>query len=314
MEDLDGRYQWWPRHHGGHAFCLRVRVPTQLRPTVVRDQKPGWTKTCWYFKRSQDWSFLVWTHEFYVMAVNSIENQNKNTELFAASLWPSCRLPKESRAGLTRSETGRHPLDDGDPLSATCPRITSLGEHGLACLLSNAPRLAENERAHTFQIISPLIGQTPLNYSRCATQGVIMTIRKMVTLRHAHLPRILTNWIFSLLSCCSLSTAVGCQSHSKHCRRTPRASWLWLERYIFLPPHTPSAYFFFRYFSKRKKNQKAKDDHNKINDWHFTQTKIFDIQEQLKDPKSCLHSRLSHDFSFSFQSETKVWMSLGEIV
>ena len=62
------------------------------------------------------------------------------------------------------------------------------------------------QRAHTFQIIPHLIGQTWLNYSRCAMQGVITTIRKMVTLRHAYLPSVLMNCILSP-SLCSLSTA-----------------------------------------------------------------------------------------------------------
>ena len=62
------------------------------------------------------------------------------------------------------------------------------------------------QRAHTFQIIPQLIGQTWLNYSRCAMQGVITTIRKMVTLRHAHLPSVLMNRILSP-SPCSLLTA-----------------------------------------------------------------------------------------------------------
>lgn len=108
--------------------------------------------------------------------------------------------------------------------------------------------LAEKGRAHTFQIISQMIGQAHLNYSRCAMQGVIMTIRKMVTLRHAHLPSTLMNCILSLLYCCNLSTAgVVNPRAGAGCRQTPRASLLWLERYVVL------FFFPFKYLSKRRK-------------------------------------------------------------
>lgn len=107
---------------------------------------------------------------------------------------------------MVRGSKG-HDLDEHEPLSVICQYITSFGEHALACSLSNQQPLAEKERAHTFQIISQMVGQTQLNYSRCSMQGVIMTIRKMVTLRHAHLPSILMNCILSLMPCCSLSAA-----------------------------------------------------------------------------------------------------------
>lgn len=151
-------------------------------------------QTCWYFKRSQDGSFVVWTPEFCMIAINSIENQNNSTKFFAACV---CDLPV---CCIKSRELGKH-----GPWHA---RKSSALENMLWLACSQIhQRLAEKESAHTFQIISPLIGQTPLNYHRCTMQGVIMTIRKMVTLRLTHLPSILTNCIFSLLSCCSLSPA-----------------------------------------------------------------------------------------------------------
>lgn len=172
----------------------------------------------------------------------------------------------------------------------TCPQIISLAcdENMLWLACSRIhQRLAEKESAHTFQIISPLIGQTALNYPRCAMQGVIMTIRKMVTLRLAHLPSILMNCIFSLLSCCSLSPAGVVNPPVSTAGKHPRLVCCGWKVHIPPPPSS-----FFKYFSKTKKKkkksrkQKAGDNHNKVNAWHFTQTKIFDIQEQLKDPET----------------------------
>lgn len=92
-----------------------------------------------------------------------------------------------------------------------------------------------------------------------------MTIRKMVTLRHAHLPRVLMNCILSLLSFLQPINSWGCQSNCEGCQQTPRAGLRWMERYIFL-----SLFCSLNVFPKEK-NQKAEDDHNKINAWQVTE-------------------------------------------
>lgn len=98
-----------------------------------------------------------------------------------------------------------------------------------------------------------------------------MTIRKMVTLRHAHLPSILMNCILSLLYCCSLATAgVVNPTAGEGCRQIPRASLLWLERYVVL-------FFFPSNICPTEEKQEAEDDHIKINAWQVTQSKLFDI-------------------------------------
>lgn len=157
-----------------------------------------------------------------------------------------------------------HPLDNCEPRSVACQHITGLRGH--AHRRAHWP-LAEKERPHTFPIISQLIGQTQLNYSRCAMQGVIMTIRKMATLRHAHLPSVLTNCLLSPVLPQPIDSW-DCQSDGNGCRQAHTASLSWLERHIFL------SFFFCKYFfPKEEKKQKAKDSHNKINAWRFTQSK-----------------------------------------
>lgn len=142
------------------------------------------------------------------------------------------------------------------PHARTSPALENI--LWLACCQIHQP-LAEKKRAHAFQIISPPISQTPLNYSRCAMQGVIMTIRKMVTLGHAHLPSILTSCICSLLSCCSLSTAGAVSPTASAADKQPGLVGCgWKGTYFSLP--TPPPLFFFKYFSKRKKRRKQKDD------------------------------------------------------
>lgn len=99
----------------------------------------------------------------------------------------------------------------------------------------------------------------------------------------------------------------GCQSHSKGRRQTPRASLLWLERYIFLPSFSLSLYFSLLqiFFQKKKKKQKAKGDHNKINAWNFSHTKISDIREQLKDPESCYIHAWAVIFLFLYKAKPR---------
>ena len=65
-------------------------------------------------------------------------------------------------------------------------------------------------------------------------------------------------------------------------------------------------------FPKEKKKN-AEDDHNKINAWQVTQSVIFDIQKQFRDPKSC-HTHVCAMIFFPMKNKTKVCMSLGEIV
>lgn len=140
------------------------------------------------------------------------------------------------------------------PHARTSPALENI--LWLACCQIHQP-LAEKERAQTFQIISPLISQTPLNYSRCAMQGVIMTIRKMVTLGHAHLPSILTNCICSLLSCCSLSTAGAVSPTASTPDKQPGLVGCgWKGTYFSLP--TPPPLFFLQIFFQKKKKEKAK--------------------------------------------------------
>lgn len=183
-------------------------------------------------------------------AINSVENKDNSTDLLAASLWPSWPLPKESEAALAGSETGKGSIwMKVNPFQwyvSTSPVLETM--LWLAhCQIHQT--LAEKERAHTFQIISQLVRQIQLNYSRCAMQGVIMTIRKMVTLRHAHLPSVLMNCILSLLSCCSLSTAgvvnPKARTMGKHLELV---SCGWKGTYL-------SLFFPFKYFSKRKKEE-----------------------------------------------------------
>lgn len=231
---------------------------------------------CWYFKRSQDRSFLVWTPEFYMMAVNSTENQNNNTELFAASLWPSCPLHKESGNWTNTVRDRKAPLDDGDLLSATCPHITSLGEHTLACLLSNPPASGRKKESTCF----------PNNFTTDQSNSVKLfqvcyaggyydhkengNIRTCPFAQHPDELHLLSPVLLQSIN------SWGCQSHSKHCRQTARASRLWLERYIFLPPN-PTPPVFLQIFFQKKKKEKAKR-------WPGTLhgPKIFDIQNNLK--------------------------------
>lgn len=133
-----------------------------------------------------------------------------------------------------------------------------------------------------------------------------MTIRKMVTLRHAHLPRILTNCIFSLLSCCSLSTAGVVNPTARAADKHPGLVCCGWKGTYFSPPSL-SLYFSLLqiFFQKKKKKQKAKGDHNKINAWNFSHTKISDIREQLKDPESCYIHAWAVIFLFLYKAKPR---------
>lgn len=111
-----------------------------------------------------------------------------------------------------------------------------------------------------------------------------MAIRKMVTLRHAHLPRVLMNCILSVPSPCSLSTAGVVNP-------TIRAAGEHLGLVCSAGKGTYFSLFWVLqiFFQKKKKKekQKAEGGYNKINAWQVTQSKIFDIQKQFRDSKSC---------------------------
>lgn len=140
-------------------------------------------------------------------------------------------------------------LDESEPLSVIGQHVT--GSESVLWLTHcrvHQP-LAEKGRAHIFQIISQLIGQAQLNCSRCVTQGVIITIRKMVTLRHAHLPRVLMNGILSPVSLQPINSW-GCQSNGRAADK-----YLGLVCSGWKGTYFSPSFFFHIFFQKKKKSE-----------------------------------------------------------
>ena len=94
-------------------------------------------------------------------------------------------------------------------------------------------------------------------------QGVITTIRKMVTLRHGYLPSVLMNRILSP-SPCSLSTA-GLVN------RTVRAVGRHLSPICGGWKGTCFSLFFVPQMFFQKKKKQAESIYNKINAWQVTE-------------------------------------------
>lgn len=108
-------------------------------------------------------------------------------------------------------------------------------------------------------------------------QGVITTIRKMVTLRH-YLPSVLMNRILSL-SPCSLSTAGLVSEPWAAGRHLGPVCGGWKV-------HAFLSILFLKCFSKRNKqtNKKTESIYNEMPG--RSQNKIFDIQKQFQDLKA----------------------------
>lgn len=137
-----------------------------------------------------------------------------------------------------------HDLDEVNPFQLLCQYIASLGDQALACSGLYPP---DPGRTHTSQIISQLIGQTQSNYSRCAMQGVITAIRKIVTLRQCPFGRCSDELCFLSSVSQQPISSWGCQSNCESCLQTPRVSLPSLERHIFI-----SLFYFPLPFQKRK--------------------------------------------------------------
>lgn len=160
----------------------------------------------------------------------------------------------------------RHNLDENGSLSVICQYITSSGEHALACSLLYSAASGRNRESTYFQnnFSNDWLNSVKL-FQVCQAGGYYDHKKNgnIQTCPFAQCPDELHS-----LSPFSLQpiNSWGCPSNSESCLQTPRASLLWLEMYLF--------FFSSNIFPKEKK-QKAKEDHNKINAWQLTQSKIF---------------------------------------
>lgn len=151
-----------------------------------------------------------------------------------------------SWGSMLRGSKG-HNLDESEPLSVICQYITSFGEHALACsLLYSAAPGRKKESTYFPNNFSNDWSNSVKLFQVCYAGGYYdhKENGNIKTCPFAQCSDELHS-----LSPFSLQpiNSWDCPSNSESCLQTPRASLLWLERYLLF------FLFFFKNFSKRKK-------------------------------------------------------------